>query len=404
MKIWYLSAYDQPYGQSTRTHDFSRELVRRGHEVTFFTNGYCHFKHTERLSKDEKWRVEEIDGIRVVWIKTRPYVGNGIDRGLNMLDNVTGILSVYKKIGNMPDVVLGPSVPIMTGWAAARIATSFGVPFVYEVRDVWPDALVDMGGMSRSSLTYKLFRHVEKNLYRQAASISSTLPCLQSHVEGSGADPGKVVCIPNGIDLSIYNNAGPYHGGDSDRLTVMYVGGFGLDHDVPTIIKAAKLLQDSGDERFRFVIYGGGVRKPECVEQARSYGLKNLEIHNPVSKSLLPEIQAQADILVAAITDSKSYRFGLNLNKLCAYFASARPVLFSGNPPNNPVRDANAGLTVDAEKPSEMVLALTALADMGANERADMGRRGRAYAENVIAMNVLGDKMESLLKTVAGSR
>ena len=92
MKIWYVASYDQPKGQSTRTYDFSKELVRRGHEVTMFTNGYCHFTQKERLRDDELWRVEMVDGIRVVWLKTRPYVGNGMGRGLNMLDNVRRVL------------------------------------------------------------------------------------------------------------------------------------------------------------------------------------------------------------------------------------------------------------------------------------------------------------------------
>jgi glycosyltransferase involved in cell wall biosynthesis len=397
MKIWYVSAYDQPKGQSPRTYDFSVELVRRGHEVTMFTNGHCHFTHTERLRDDELWRVEMVDGIRVVWLKTRPYMGNGLGRGLNMLDNVRRVLQSSKTLGDRPDVVLGPSVPLLTGWAAARLADRYRVPFIFEVRDVWPDALVDIGGLRRNSLMYRAFRYVEKLLYRKAARISSTLPHLADHVAGSGSDPAKIVCIPNGVDLSAYTPDADYDGGDGRQLVVMYVGGFGLDHDVPTIIRAAKLLQDAGDTSFRFVVIGGGVRKAECLEQAKSYQLRNLEFRDPVPKSSLPEVQRGADILVAAITDSKSYRFGLNLNKLCSYFASGRPVLFSGNPPNDPVRESDAGLSVGAEDPQAMVAALKQLAGMGAAARIEMGKRGRRYAQTTLSMEALGERMENML-------
>lgn len=397
MKVWYCSAYDQPRGQSTRTYDYSRELVRRGHEVTIFTNGFCHFMHTERLRPDELWRVEMVDGIRVVWLKTRPYKGNGAGRGLNMLDNVWRMLKASKALGDRPDVVLGPSVPTLTGWAAARLAQRYRVPFIFEVRDVWPDALVDMGGLKKSSLFYHGFRHIEKMLYRKAARISSALPHISEHVASSGSDPAKIVCIPNGVDLSPYAPDAAYDGGQGRQLVVMYVGGFGLDHDVPTIIRAAKLLQDEGDISFRFIVIGGGVRKAVCEVQARSYQLRNLELRDPIPKSSIPEAQRGADILVAAITDSKSFRFGLNLNKLCAYFASARPVLFSGNPPNDPVHESGAGLSIAAEDPQAMVDGLRKLAGMGAAARIEMGVRGRRYAQTTLSMEALGERMEDML-------
>ena len=397
MKIWYLSAYDQPSGQSTRTHDFSRELVRRGHEVTFFTNGFCHFRHTERLDPEEHWRVEMVDGIRVVWLKTYPYRGNGIGRGINMLDNVRRILQASKKLDDKPDVVLGPSVPLLTGWAGARLADRYGVPFIFEVRDVWPDALVDIGGLSNSSLLYHIFRYLEKMLYHKAERISSTLPHISDHVATRGSDPAKIVCIPNGVDLAPFTLDAAYDGGEGRQLVVMYVGGFGLDHDVSTIIRASKLLQDAGDTTFRFVVIGGGVRKAEAEEQVLAYQLSNLELREPIPKSSIPETQRGADILVAAITDSKSYRFGLNLNKLCAYFASARPVLFSGNPPNNPIQDSGAGLSVAAEDPGAMVAGLKELAARGAAVRIEMGERGRRYAETTLSMEALGARMEDML-------
>jgi glycosyltransferase involved in cell wall biosynthesis len=397
MRIWYLSAYDQPGGQSTRTHDFSRELVRRGHEVTFFTNGFCHFKHTERLNPEESWRIEMEDGIRVVWLKTHHYRGNGVGRGLNMLDNCRRILQASKELEDKPDVVLGPSVPLLTGWAAARLADSYGVPFIFEVRDVWPDALVDIGGLSKKSPLYHAFRYIEKMLYAKAAHISSTLPYLSEHVAASGSDPCKIVCIPNGVDLAPYTPDLAYDGGEGRQLIVMYVGGFGLDHDVTTIIRAAKLLQDAEDSTFRFVVIGGGVRKAAVEEEVLSYKLRNLELRDPIPKCRIPEIQRGADILVAAITDSKSYRFGLNLNKLCAYFASARPILFSGNTPNDPVYDSGAGLSVAAENPQAMVVGLRELAAKGAVERIEMGARGRRYAQTTLSMEVLGGRMEKML-------
>lgn len=397
MKMWYVSAYDQPKGQSLRTWDFSIEMTRRGHCVTMFTNGYCHFTHKEHLKGNERWRVETIDGVRVVWLKTFHYLGNGLGRCLNMLDNFRRILQSSATLGERPDVILGPSVPLFAGWAAARLADRYHVPFIFEVRDVWPDALVDIGGIRKISVTYCCLRQLEKHLYRKATRISSTLPHLADHVSGSGSDPTKIVYIPNGVDVSPYVESANYDGGAGRQLVVMYVGGFGLDHDVSTIIQVAKILQDDGDHRFRFVLFGSGVRKARCEEEVRKYHLHNLSLHAAVPKASLPDIQRNADILLAAITDSRSYRFGLNLNKLCSYFASARPVLFSGNPPNNPVADCNGGISVNAEDPRAMAKGLSDLANMTPAERIRMGERGRQYAQTTLSMEFLGRRMEDML-------
>jgi len=397
MKIWYVAAYDQPRGQSPRTWDFSVELARRGHEVTIFTNSYCHFTNREYLRCNETWRVEMIEGVRVIWLKTHPYSGNGFGRGLNMLDNVRRVLQSSRVISDSPDVVLGPSVPLFTGWAAYRLAHRYGVPFIFEVRDVWPDALVDIGGLRKNSMMYWAFRYLEKLLYRKATRISSTLPCLADHVAESGNDPSKVVWIPNGVNLESFNIPETYDGGVGRHLVVMYVGGFGLDHDVPTIIRAAKILHEEGDRRFRFILIGSGVRKVQCEQEARAYQLHNLEFREPVPKTSLHQVQREADILVAAITDSKSYRFGLNLNKLCSYFASARPVLFSGNPPNDPVKDSGGGISVKAEDPRAMVEGLRQLVDKSPAERVAMGELGRSYAQSTLSMQVLGERMQAML-------
>ena len=108
LNIWYLSAHDQPKGQSSRTYDFSCELAKCGHQVTMFTNSYCHWTHAERLENFEKWRIEDIDDIRVVWLRTVHYKGNGLKRGLNMISNAWRSLQAACRLPDKPDVVIGP--------------------------------------------------------------------------------------------------------------------------------------------------------------------------------------------------------------------------------------------------------------------------------------------------------
>ena len=362
-----------------------------------FTNSYCHWTHEERLDDGEKSRIEEVDGIRVVWLRTIHYTGNGVHRGLNMISNAWRSISVARTLSDVPDVVIGPSVPLGTGWAAARIAESRGAAFVFEVRDVWPTALVDDGGLSKRNPVYFIFRYMEKSLYRKSQRISSAVPLLFDHVASSGANPDKIVWIPNGVDFERFSGLTDYDGGVRFPLVAMYVGGFGVAHDVISIVRAAKVLQDNKDDRFRFVIVGNGVKRPECEREASANGLENIEFRDSVPKSEVPQLQMESHILIASVTDSAAYRFGLNLNKLYDYFASGRPVIFSGNAPNDPVAASGGGFTIAPEDPDAMAEAMKKFAEMTPEERVDMGRRGRAYVESEFGMGKLGERMENLL-------
>jgi glycosyltransferase involved in cell wall biosynthesis len=396
MNIWYLSAHDQPKGQSSRTYDFALELTKRGHHVTMFTNSYCHFTHVERLAPHEKWRIEEIDGIRIVWLRTIHYIGNGWKRGANMLSNAWRSIRVAHTLMDKPDVVLGPSVPLLTGWAALRIARTSGAAFIFEVRDVWPIVLVDDGGLSKLSPVYFGFRVIEKYLYRKAQRISSVLPFLRQHVSESGGDPEKVTWIPNGVNLERFSGFSPYDGGERSSLVAMYVGGYSVEHDVVTIVRSASVLQKRGIQGIRFILVGNGIKRPECEREASMNGLSNIEFRDHVAKKDVPRIQTESDVLVASVIDTPSFRFGLNLNKLFDYLASARPVIFSGNSPNNPVVESGAGFSVPPEDPEAMALALQRLLEMSPADRMDLGKRGRSYIENEFDIKELVKRKELL--------
>lgn len=396
MNIWYLSAYDQPKGQSSRTYDISRELVKCGHKVTMFTNSYCHFTHVERLAPHEKWRIEEIDGIRVVWLRTFHYTGNGWQRGVNMLSNIWRSIQAVRTFYEKPDVVIGPSVPLGTGWAALTIAKMKGAAFVFEVRDIWPQALVDLGMLAPDSLIYKIFRVVEKYLYREALQISAVLPLTWKHVADSGTDAGKVHWIPNGANLERFMDT-PQNKDEVYPLTAMYVGGFSSTHDISTILRAAKILQDKGITGYRFVIVGSGPYRCDSENEANDLKVHNVEFRDPVPKSEIPELQMQADVLIASVKNTPVYQFGINSNKIYDYLASSRPIIFSGNAPNDPVAESGAGFSIPPENPEAMATALHELLEMGQVERIELGEKGRRYVENEFDIKKLAGRMEILL-------
>jgi len=397
MNIWYFSAYDQPKGKSSRTYDFAYQLVKKGHQVTMFTNSYCHWTQKEKLSKGEKWRIEIVDGIRVVWLRTFHYKGNGWQRGINMLTNIWRSMQASNTFKDKPVVVIGPSVPIGTGWVALMIAKKRKAAFVYEVRDVWPIALVDDGGLSKKSFTYHVFRYLEKMLYQNSDRISATMPFLHEHVTSSGGDSRIIEWMPNGVNFERFSGYSTYQGGEQCSLTAMYIGGFGTAHDVITIVRAAKILQQQGNDKIKFIIIGDGPKRQTCIKEAESNGLKNIVFRDPVTKSDVPKAQMEADILMASVLDSDAYRFGLNLNKIYDYFASSRPVIFCGNAPNDPIDASHAGYSLPPEDPSALSKTLLSHMTLTSEERVGMGRRGNDYVRKEFDMSNLGERMELLL-------
>lgn len=404
MNIWILSPHEGPLAHTSRTWDFSQELVGRGHAVTVFTSSFSHRTHEELLRPGEAYRLESVDGIRVLWLRTLHYSDNGWRRGLNMFTFAHQALKVAKTLSDRPDVVIGDSVPPMAGWAAWRLAEEAGGAFVYQIRDVWPIALVYDGGLSRWSPIYFAFRAIEKHLYRRAQHVCATMPFLKDHVRTSGGDPAKVTWVPNGVRLESFPDPRGYDGGMTFPLTVMYAGAFGFAHDVISIVRAARILQERGDTRFRFVIVGDGVKRRECEVEAQEARLRNLEFRPSVPKAEVPSLLADADILVACVTDSQSYKFGINLNKLYDYFAAGRPVVFSGTAAADPVTASRGGFTVPPEDPMALAEALTQLAAMPPEERRVLGRRVREYAEEHFDVRKLAGTLEGLLGAAVADR
>jgi glycosyltransferase involved in cell wall biosynthesis len=351
----------------------------------------------EHLASGEKWKSELIDGVRVIWLKTIAYEGNGWKRSLNMLLNAYRCLQFARQTSEEPDVVIGPSVPILTGWAASRIAKLKEAAFVFEVRDIWPQALVDLGAISAKSFVYYMLRVIEKNLYKRAVLISAVLPMTYKHVKKSGGNPNKVTWIPNGVNLSMFDGVEEYKGGFQECLTAMYIGGFSITHDVNTILKAANILQNNKKYNYQFVIVGGGKNREQCETFAQALGLCNIKFIDTVPKKEIPALQAKADILIASVKDTPVYQFGINSNKLYDYLGSARPILFSGNAPDDPVTLSQAGFSIPPENPEAMADALMKFYEMTPSQRIEMGKLGRIYAEENFDLVNLVDRMENLL-------
>lgn len=380
-------------GGGTRHYDFAKELVKRGHSVTIIASSFHYSKYQEMKEyKDKEYLVETIDGIDFIWIKTPAYFGNGISRVKNMISYTYKVLKYIPKLNLFkPDIIVGSSVHLFAVWAAYKLSRKYKTPFIMEVRDLWPQTLIDMG-MSKRHPFVILLGWLEKYLYKRADKIISNLPYAYDYI-GKFVNKEKFEWISNGVNLSSIKYIPKEK---NEKFIVSYTGAIGLANNLQILLDAAKRLKDKKDIYFRII--GEGAQKEKLKNFVKKNNLQNVSIENSVPKSEVINILQNSDVLFLSLKDSSLYRFGISLNKLFDYMASGRVIIFAGNSKNNPIKDANAGYSISPDDVGSLEKTILKIYSLSQEDRNKLGEKIRRYAENYYSIEVLTNKLEFLLK------
>jgi len=412
MNIWifnhYAHAADVPGG--TRHYDLARELVRRGHQVTIFASSFHHGRHQEmKLVPGERWKIEDVDGIRFVWIKTFSYQRNNWRRVLSMVSYMLWAwwlgwrLTKVSRSIEKPDLIIGSSVHLLAVLAACWVARHHRARFIMEVRDLWPQTIIDMGEMSDRHPIIKALRILERFLYRKAEQIIIVGPRMGDYICARGVEEKKLVWIPNGVDLSGFQGVKRNNSADN-KFKIVYLGAHGQANALDVLLQTAKIVEDQDFSDIYFILIGDGPEKPHLIEVAKELELSNVEFREPVSRAQVPQSLGEADATIFILNDLPLYRYGISLNKLFDYMAAEKPLILAGYPVNNPVMQAHCGLTVPPRNPEVLAEAIIELSQMPKEERETMGRRGREYVEKHHAIPVLADKLIECIEEVGERR
>lgn len=384
--------------QATRSYDLGKQLVRKGHKVTIFASSFSHYKlQEERLKEGQEWLFERHDGVQFLWLKTTPYNRNDWRRAINMLSYSLRAWRVGTKLQEHPDVIIGTCVHPFAPLVAYALSKINRCRFFYEVTDLWPQTLVDMGALSENNPVTMILRLLEKFLFSKAECIISLLPNVNEYITRIGISDKRVVWIPNGVDLSNYSNVTPYNGVTSGIFKVMYVGGFSKYHVLDVVIDAAKILEDKGIDNIRFVFVGDGAEKVRIANRANELGLGNVEFRGLVPKSDLFNVLSEADALVYTFKKLSLLKYGVSPVKIFDYLASGRPILYAVDGGNNPVAEAKAGITIPPESPAALSDAIVQLINSDPNIRVEMGRRGMEFVKSNHSIEILADRLEAVL-------
>jgi len=415
MNIWMLNHYATPPDTPgiTRHYDFARELIKHGHKVTIFASSFEHrTRRDERIGKKQFHRMENIDGVEFAWLRTAPYHGgNDWRRVVNMLSYAFGVVPLGLNLKEKPQVILASSPHPFAGLAGWLLARFKGAEFIFEVRDLWPLTLIEIGGYSRKSPVVRLLGMLEKFLYKKANRIIVLHPKADNYITKLGISADKIVHIPNGVspELFLLNEPLPpeleqliLNLKASNKTIVLYTGAHGAVNALDTILEAARSIQGSGHAAVHFLLVGDGPEKDSLIEYSKKLGLNNIDFHGSIPKITIPGLLRKCDIGILTWRKSALYQYGMSINKLWDYMMSSMPVAWAIDTPVNPVEKSACGITVPPEDPQALAEAILKLCNMNKQEWQEMGMRGHEYVLKYHSTPVLaGQLLEVMLDICA---
>lgn len=402
--VWIINQYASlpEHGYAGRSYHIGHELARRGHRVVIIAGSYSHLLR-KPVDVVDDYTVQQEDTLRFLWIRLPPYKhAHSKRRVLNWFLFTWRLIFIDRILKDRPDVIIQSS-PSLVPWLGAEwLARRLKAKRFFEVRDIWPLTLAELGKISPWHPLIVLLRAIEKRAYRKADIVLSNLALAHEHMTASvGPSAAQFCWLPNGADVDAFEAPGPPPASvtsqlPDDRFIVGYAGTIGESNAMDTLIAAAALLVE--DPSIHFAIVGDGRLKEAIMAQAEAKGLRNISFIGAVAKEAIPATLGAFDACFVGARATPLYRFGVAMNKLAEYMIAGKPIVYcidSGR--YRPVHDARCGVEVAPDAPEELARAISMMARVSEDERKAMGERGKAYAIEHFDYRKIAKRLEDLL-------
>lgn len=397
MHILILNHYagSPSYGMEFRPYYLAQEWIKLGHQVTIVAANNSHIRRINPEPKGNIWE-ENVDGIRYIWLKSRPYAGNGVGRMLNMLDYIRGLYKNLKGLAALkPDVVVASSTYPLDNYPAYKLAKKTDAQFIYEVHDLWPLSPQKLGGYSKWHPFIVVMQVAENFAYKHVDKVVSILPCAEEHMKEHGLADGKFYHVPNGVYLPEVQNAEPLSEEfvnqlPKDKKIIGYCGTFGRSNAIYNIVEVANIVKDKLPDIF-FALVGKGPEKDNIKKQISEYNLSNIHVYDAIPKPQVQSFLQKSTINIITWNDSELYKYGISPNKIFDYMYAGKPILQSVIAGNDIPKEAKCGVTCTTD-PNEIAETLIKMLNMSEDEFKDMGKNGRDYVKANYSYDVLAKK------------
>ncbi|SHI75659.1 Glycosyltransferase involved in cell wall bisynthesis [Malonomonas rubra DSM 5091] len=386
MKIVFFAHFagSPEHGMVYGHYYLAREWVRMGHEVTIVAASYAHTRFRQPTvtgAVSEKF----IDGIRYLWVSCPEYAPSGqVGRVKNILTFVARTFGDRLPITDA-DVVISSSHYPFAIFPARKWAKRFGARLVFEVRDIWPLTLIELGGASSTHPFIRLMQWSEDYAYRVADKVVSVLPHADRHMLAHGMRAEKFLYIPNGADLECKDRqplpadylATIRQLKEDGHFLLGYAGRMGLANAMHHLLKALAL---PGGKRVHALLLGEGYELENLKRQAEELGLQDRVHFLPfVPKAQVESFLLEMDALYVGFLKQPLYRFGTSVTKMNDYMLAAKPIICAIDAEVEGVEEAGAGIICPAEESQAIAAAIDRMSQLTDEERHRMGQAGRNW-------------------------
>jgi len=394
--IWIINEYaGTPYhGMEFRHYYLGKELVKLGDKVTVVSSSYSHlFKN---LPKQQR---EKIDGVDYLWLKTFNY-GESHDKR-RVLKWFLFMLKVFFLPFSLqkPDVIIVSPMapfPILPAWILSKI---YDAKLIYEVKDIWPLSLIELGGFAPSHPFIRFMAWFERFALKKSDIIVSNLQNYGEHMQKDVGINREFEWISNGVDLDELSEEEPLDAEvakkiPKDKFIIGYTGTVGVANALDSFCEAAKIMQEN--DGIVFVIVGDGQEKANLMQKYAK--LSNLLFIDAIAKKQVQSMLALFDLCYIGLKKEKLFKYGVSPNKLYDYMYSARPVLYAiDSGENNIVKTAECGVSVEAQNPRAIADGIKELYAMG-TEREKLGENGRQFILEHFTYDKLAQRYQDLME------
>ena len=391
---------------ASRTFEHCREWVRAGHKVTVVTcapnfpkgkvfDGY----------RNRAWQTEEMDGIRVIRVWSYITANEGFVKRILDYQSFMVTATLASPFVRGVDVVVGTSPQFFTACAAYVVAGMKRVPWVFELRDLWPESIRAVGAMKESKALDWLEK-LELFLYRKANAVVSVTNAFRDNLIGRGIDADKIQVVTNGVDISRFNPREKdaelvRELGLDGKFVAGYIGTHGMAHALETLLEAAAKLKARPDgDRYRILLLGDGARKADLIAQAKAMGLDNVLFVDSVSKDQVVRYWSLLDVSIIHLRKTELFTTVIP-SKLFECMGMGIPVLHGvAGESAGIVEKEGAGIVFEPENADALCDGLARLAEDRAlydQYRSNALAGAHNYDRSVLAGRMLG-MLEGLVK------
>lgn len=412
--IWIVDHYssEPKHGGIQRQFDFANELSRRGYKTVIISSAFSHYTHSYITEKPIVFSHFAKNSYYAYVHTTRYFTNGGLGRVRNMFSFMFSALKyrkiVEKHVGK-PDVVIGASVHPLAWISAYRISRHYKVPFIAEVRDLWPEMWLLNGEKSNLDPMVIFFGTIEKWAYKKADKIIYSMLYGDRYISGKlGFPQSKIALIEQPMDCKKFDkNAVEKVDKVPDEIRkftensfVCAFTGYFMEYEgVHVMLKAAKEFHDR-HVPIKFLFIGSGAEEDKMRAYARENNLDNVLIHGRISKELIPAILRSCNICLAhCATEGKeeSFKYGISKNKVNEYMYSGNPVIYGRDDEQDPVAKYGGGFVVKPFKAEQFVERIEQIYNMAPEERDKLGKAGQEYIIKYHRVDSLVDKLLEVL-------